>query len=295
MYSKRYADVEEFYTICYNFLEEHEAENNLIFGILETLRTNIYAYDPTQAPELVAIFDNKDIVLVSIRTPPYNQIISYTKEKDSIPVLVEFLAETGVEIPAIPFQFSKIKALIRYLEKIGAKFLNLNEFEITESNAKYLKMFGYSLKENTIAAVHGSEKFALKILNWARPLNLNIHYCPIGYKDGIQLKKRYLRRAKNIALPYEIISDEGLLVKGIIFKENVKINDLERFRALIIHQFRLDESLITINHELKRLEISIKYLKKIKKELKKRNFIAGIIEELPLSGKNRIQMTFTPI
>jgi len=44
MFGKIYTDVEEFYTTCYGFLEKYEAENNLIFGILETLRTNIQAY-----------------------------------------------------------------------------------------------------------------------------------------------------------------------------------------------------------------------------------------------------------
>ncbi|MFX1294512.1 MAG: radical SAM protein [Promethearchaeota archaeon] len=200
--------------------------------------------------------------------------------------------DTGVEIPAIPNQFLKVKALIRYLDKVGA-FLNLNEFEITESNAKYLKMFGYSLKPNTIAAVKGSEEFADKILQWARPFKLNIHYCSIGYKDGIQLKMRYLRRARNIVRPHEIITNEGLIMKAIAYQINAKIEDLEILKKQIVQKFAVDESTLIINPDKARLEISLDNIEKFLEFLKKRNFICGIIEELPLSGKNRLQMTFT--
>ncbi|NVM53095.1 MAG: radical SAM protein [Candidatus Helarchaeota archaeon] len=202
--------------------------------------------------------------------------------------------DTGVEIPVIPNQFQKIKDLIQYLEKIGVKFLNLNEFEITESNSNDLKKFGYSLKENTIAAVKGSEKLGLKVLKFARSFKLNIHYCSIGYKDGIQLKNRFIRRAKNIVRPHETISDEGLLVKGIIFQENVKLPDLENLRRQIIQKFGISNSTLIINREKTRLEISMDTLKKIEEFLKQKNFTSGTIEELPLDGKNRIQMTFTP-
>ena len=202
--------------------------------------------------------------------------------------------DTGVEIPAIPHQFRKIKALIRYLEEVGVKFLNLNEFEITESNSRYLKEFGYSLKENTIAAVKNSEKLGLKVLEFARPLKLNVHYCSIGYKDGVQLRKRYVRRARNIAKPYESISDEGLLIKGIIFREKASVADLENLKIQLIQKFGLDGSSLIMNIEKRRLEISIKSLVKITKFLKQRRFSSGIIEELPLNGKNRIQMTYTP-
>ncbi len=169
MYCKRYVDIEEFYTICYNFLEEHEAENNLIFGILETLRTNIYAYDSTQAPELVAIFDNKDIVLVSIRTPPYNQIISYTKKKDSIPVLVEFLAETGAEIPGVlGFKDGALLFATLWAEKHRKnKILNMNErmYKLEKVNPQTIgkNIFEVAIEENLDLLIHYAQNFAQEV------------------------------------------------------------------------------------------------------------------------------------
>ncbi len=202
--------------------------------------------------------------------------------------------DTGVEIPAIPIQFPKLKALVWYLDRIGA-FLNLNEFEITESNAQLMKQFGYSLKKDTIAAVTQSEEFGLKILNWAKPFNLSIHYCSIGYKDGIQLKMRYLRRAKNIAGSQETVNQDGLIMKAIAYNQSLKNFELKTIKDQLINKFGLNEALIVINTEKNRIEIALNALDTIKNYLKKRNFTLGIIEELPLSGKNRIQMTFTPV
>lgn len=202
---------------------------------------------------------------------------------------------TGVELPAIPFQFTKYKALIRYLEQVGAHFLNLNEFEITESNAKYLQMFGYYLKEDTIAAVEYSEEFALELLEYARKFTLNVHYCSIGYKDGVQLKRRYLRRARNIALPHETIGEDGLLIKAVIFQDGVNLDDLNRLKAQILQQFHLPPSAVILNPDKQRLELKINQLKKLKPFLAHLPYQAGIIEELPLDGAHRIQMTFTPI
>ena len=132
-------------------------------------------------------------------------------------------------------------------------------------------------------------------MNFARPFDLNVHYCSIGYKDGIQLRNRYLRRAKNIVRPHEIISDEGLLIKGIILLEDAKLLNLENLRNKLIQKFGINDSSLVINVKKIRLEFSINELKKIKKFLKTGHFTSGIIEELPLDGKNRIQMTFTPI
>lgn len=129
MFGKTYTDIEEFYTMCYDFLAKYEAENNLIFGILETLRTNIHAYDPVSTPHFIAVFDSKEIVLVSIRTPPYNQIISYTDNIKSIHVLVDTLIEQEVEVPGVlGFKDGALLFADLWKEKYDkTKILNMNE------------------------------------------------------------------------------------------------------------------------------------------------------------------------
>lgn len=166
MYGKSYTNIEEFYTICKDFLEKHEAENNLVIGILETLRTNLHAYDPTLAPELTAIFDNKEVVLVSIRTPPYNQIISYTDRIDSIPFLVKFLTEMGVEIPGVlGFKEGALLFAELWAEKFGKnKTLNMNEriYKLEQVNPRTIgnNQFEVANKEDLDLLIRYTQNFA---------------------------------------------------------------------------------------------------------------------------------------
>ncbi|MHA2297183.1 MAG: GNAT family N-acetyltransferase [Candidatus Hodarchaeales archaeon] len=171
MYGKRYTEIEEFYSTCSTFLKEHEAENNLIWGILKTLRTNIHAYDPERTPELVAVFENEEVVLVSIRTPPYNQIVSYTDKKEAIPVLVDFLAKRGEDIPGVlgfkegallfaeewTKRFEKTFVLnmnerIYKLEHVNPDIKGTNQFEIaSEGNLDLLIQYAQQFVEDAFA------------------------------------------------------------------------------------------------------------------------------------------------
>jgi len=138
MYGKFYSNVSEFYDLCYSFLLKHEAENNLIFGILDALKVDIHAYDPTHDPVLILIYDNSEIVLVSIRTPPYNQIISLTSNLKSIPVLVDLLIRNNHEISGI-LGFKKGAQVFneRWKVKKGKKsvlYMNERSYQLKEVN-----------------------------------------------------------------------------------------------------------------------------------------------------------------
>jgi RimJ/RimL family protein N-acetyltransferase len=205
MYGKRYSDIEEFYTICYDFLVEHETENNLIFGILETLRTDIHAYNPTHAPELITIFDNKDVVLVSIRTPPYNQIISYTDKKDSIPVLVNFLTETGAEIPGVlGFKDGALLFAKLWAEKCGKnKILNMNEriYKLEQVNPQTIdnNQFEVATEEDSDLLVHYGQNFAQDAFanTSQEQIERNREQVAKGMKKWISEKTMYILKAQD--------------------------------------------------------------------------------------------------
>lgn len=166
MFGKIYNDVEEFYTTCSKFLEEYEAENNLIIGILEALRTDIQAYDPTIAPVMIVIFDKTEIVLVSLGTPPHNQIISYTENLSSIPVLIDFLIEQKVEVPGIlGFKDGALLfADIWTKKRKKTKILNMNEriYKLEEVNPQTLgdNLFELATEENTDIMIQFAKNFA---------------------------------------------------------------------------------------------------------------------------------------
>jgi len=152
----------------------------------------------------------------------------------------------GAEVPVIPTQeYTKyLENLILYLDKIGAEFINLNEFEICYPNSQYLKEKGFKLKKDTIAAVENSKETAMALIKRLAPkTSLKIHFCTIRAKDYHQLKNRYLRRANTIKLPYEDLTDEGLLIYALIEgSEDI----LAVVKTLMVSKFKIPKELISI-------------------------------------------------
>ncbi len=125
----------------------------------------------------------------------------------------DFDWSVGAEVPGIPSQNQKeyIISLADFLRDHGGQFLNINEFEINQMNYDTLKLKGFSLLEETLAAVEGSREFYLDLLSSLAKGSLNIHFCPVSLKDSYQYRKRFFRRAETIHAPYEFITPDGLL------------------------------------------------------------------------------------
>ncbi len=195
----------------------------------------------------------------------------------------EYELDVGIEVPVIPTEddINKIKYFVRLLENIDGSFINLNEFEFTESQASELKNRGFVLKKGTFAAVQGSESTATELLDWIL-INSNItaHYCPIITKDQYQLKNRLLRRAKNVAKPYEKVNEDGLLVKGVINGDFSK-EALNKLRNRLIREFNVPPKYIGINLQKNRLEIDGWILEELSSTLKEMGYKCGIVEEYP--------------
>ena len=150
--------------------------------------------------------------------------------------------DIGAEVPVIPNKekIEDIKKLIVFLDDIGADFINLNEFEYCFPNSSSLKNRGFQLKKGTIASVVKSKEVAINLLrDLSTQVSIKMHFCPIHSKDYYQLKMRYLRRAKNIKLPYEVITEEGLLVYGQV---EGNLEDLNRFKEKITSKLKIKEN-----------------------------------------------------
>jgi len=123
--------------------------------------------------------------------------------------------KVGAEVPLIPQDkyLNDIEHFILFLDKIGADFINLNEFEYSESNCIHLKNRGFELKKGTMASVKNSKEMAYELIKRiSSKVTIKIHFCTTITKDYWQLSKRYNRRAKKIRKSYESISPEGLLI-----------------------------------------------------------------------------------
>ncbi len=198
----------------------------------------------------------------------------------------------GAEVPIIPNDayVNDLKQFILYLDSIGADFINLNEFEYCFPNSQSLQERGYELKENTIASVKNSKENALEIMKEMGPKinSLNIHFCSIRAKDYYQLKNRYLQRAKNIRKPYETITEEGLLLYGLIEGND---ENLKKIYEILIHKSRLSKKLIQFNKTSIELPYYILIEDSILDLIEKLILQPYILETLPFQRKEYKQIT----
>jgi hypothetical protein len=115
----------------------------------------------------------------------------------------------GVELPAMPENERKVRDAIDF----GIDFLNLNELEFSETNRDRMVCRGYHT-ENGISAA-GSARFARRMVRRYGG-KVPINFCSSNFKDGVQLRRRLLRTAKNTAKSYERVTEDGTILRGII-------------------------------------------------------------------------------
>jgi pyruvate formate-lyase activating enzyme-like uncharacterized protein len=212
----------------------------------------------------------------------------------SIKNAIETDIDVTIEIPAIPHMKNEIFSLIKWSENNGVKFINLNELEFSETNAKKLKSRGFTVKNDISSAVKGSQELTNSIINMSLRENLKIgvHYCSSSFKDGIQLRNRIMRRAKNIVKEYEIITDEGMLLKGIVKGQSISLQKLFEY---LKHEFNIEDKLIFLNKNKNRIEICIWILEKIALDLKNLGFDCYMIEEYPTADALEVERTPLPL
>jgi uncharacterized protein len=181
--------------------------------------------------------------------------------------------ETVIEIPAIPKKEIQILELIKYA-KDEVKAFNLNELELAQTKIDEFREQDWKTDKDTVT-IKGSEKTALNIIKKARGWHVRIHYCSARFKDEIQFTERIKNYAKKAALPTDIITDSGTLLRGAIY-----ISDLKQLKQ----QFPKE----TFTQDKDRILASAKFVKTHFKELGK----CAIIEEYPTNDKTEIYKEF---
>ncbi len=202
----------------------------------------------------------------------------------------------GAEVPVIPEEeyIENLKKFIFYLNKIGADFINLNEFEYSLPNSQNLKDRNFKLETGTIASVENSKECAMKLMRDIVPkLPIKIHFCTIIAKDYWQLRERYLRRAKTIKLQYEEITREGLLLYALIEGEKV---DIKMFCNLLLNEIKVPQNFLSLEATTIKLPIKIVMEDIFMDLLIQHNLHGYIIEMTPFREEKYQQITEkTPI
>ncbi len=140
-------------------------------------------------------------------------IIEDTEYPHILQELKRYPIDVGIEIPSIPFLSKETLHLLKILGPL-VDFVNLNELEFSSTNWEELLSRGFKEKSDVSSAARGSQEFALELMTIDH--GTSVHYCSASFKDGIQLRNRIMRRAQRVVREWEIITDDGTLVKGVI-------------------------------------------------------------------------------
>jgi uncharacterized protein len=202
--------------------------------------------------------------------------------------LQETSADVAIEIPVLPKKEKEILALISWADQQGLRWVNLNELEFSERNCNEFLTRGYQVKNTISAAVKGSQETAGKIIRMVQKENLKIgvHYCSVSFKDGVQLKNRLLRRANHVATPYDVITKEGTLIKGVIYPADRSVESLLSF---LQRTQKIPSHLLHLDYEKERIEIAAWLLEKIAPQLTKQGYRCFIVEEYPTADRLEVE------
>ena len=187
--------------------------------------------------------------------------------------------DVGMEVPALPDHEEDLDALITYAFSVGVKFINLNELEFSESNWDMMKSHEYEILGETSSAVRGSKDLAMKMMK--KHPEVPIHFCASSFKDGVQLRNRFIRRAKHVAKEYDIVTKDGTILKGIVYADN-----LDTVISILKEKYDVPDELIFKDTKKNRLEVASWVLEELANELP---FKCYITEEYPTSDRLEVE------
>jgi pyruvate formate-lyase activating enzyme-like uncharacterized protein len=187
----------------------------------------------------------------------------------------------GLEVPVIPGRGDALVALVRSADSLGLDFVNLNELEFSETNWRALRALGFDVKDDVSSAVAGSQELALKVLR--TDIAMPLHYCSSSFKDGVQLRERIGRRARNVRRPHEILTHDGTLLKGVI-----ETKDPAGVARALAKDFDVPTKLMWVDEEKRRLEVAPWVLEELAPELALESYM---VEEYPTADRLEVERT----
>lgn len=177
-----------------------------------------------------------------------------------IPAALRTTMSVGIEIPAIPGKAQETLALLDWAERAGVHFANLNELEWSETNSYNLKVRGFEPASDEDATIEGSREMAQGVVLAFARRKLRVHFCTSPFKDRVQLGQRLLRRAARVARPWEIITEDGTLLRGV-----VECPSPHEVMKGLMEEFRVPRRLIAVRNH--RVEVAPWVLERIARQV----------------------------
>jgi len=160
---------------------------------------------------------------------------------------------TGLEVPSVVDPASGgnlysegLHVILDYAAREGLEFVNVNELEASHTNMVKFSRLGYSLAGDSMA-VEGSLELAVRTIGKVRNANPDsptvFHICTSSYKDSVQLRKRLIRTAKRVARPFEIPTEDGTLLRGL-----VECSDPQGVARILMEEFGVPGELLSVEN-----------------------------------------------
>ncbi len=217
----------------------------------------------------------------------------------------KFNWSVGVEIPVIPGKEGITKELMDFIEG-KVDFLNLNELEFADTEACKLGELGFVAKDNISSAVKGSAEMALNMLKYGTNKKYSIHFCTARLKNFVQLTERIKRRAKNVKLPFDEITKDGMLKRAAVYLPELipgfgyrkKLNEinkkefvkkLEKVKEELKKKFKVSNELLFIDELKPRILTSKAVLNKICKKIP---YKCAVVVEYPTHDETELDVDF---
>lgn len=239
---------------------------------------HIHLYTSTMDPERIS--EVVDAGLDEIRFHPPLELWDRMCDTPLEGIVGNLEIDVGIEVPALPNMEKELCSLIEYAISIGVDFVNINELEFSESNWHMMDTYGYGLVDELSSAVRGSEEVAMNILE--RYSGFPVHFCSSTFKDGVQLRNRLMRKAEHSAKEYEVITEDGTVIKGILY------GNLEEAVHILKEEYDVPDELMFLDRERNRLDVAPWVLEEIADDLPYRCYE---IEEYPTADRLEVERT----
>ena len=135
-----------------------------------------------------------------------------------------------VEIPAVPEETERLKALLPQLVDSGVRHLNLHQLRLTPYNYPHMIQRDYRYLHGEKVTVLDSELAALELLDHAQRANiaLPINYCSFVYKHRFQAQAARLRNGQFMVKSYECLTENGYIRTLTLVGEGTRLLQLCR-------------------------------------------------------------------
>ena len=132
---------------------------------------------------------------------------------DKLRIAKDIIPNITVEIPAVPEEKERLKALLPQLIDAGVTNLNLHQLRLTKHNFKQLVKRNYTYVFAEHPLVVESEFAALEIIKYARENNLEIgiNYCSFYFKNRFQKAGFRNRLGFVLAAPDDVLTQNGYI------------------------------------------------------------------------------------